>query len=773
MAETDIEFLKRASSQTRRHALARLILTRSPTRTALLAFLLMGGVLLSLIIPPRAPAKSTWGPPPHKTGSIAPTTGYYLGAGTRRMAERLKAPADTRGPWRNDFALSAQRIRFLQESIAKATAPNIRISLRGQLAEELLNAGRTEDALKAYDAETQIARKCYPDFYRKELQWMIEKSIAMCYLRLGEQQNCCANNNADSCLLPIQGGGVHTRPFGSREGVKRLVRLLEEYPSDLASRWSLNIAYMTLGQYPGKVPTRWLIPPSVFKSEADIPRFPNLAPEKGLALNGLAGGCVIEDFDGDGRLDLMVARCGVNDQLRFFHNNGDGTFTERTQEAGLTGEVGGVNLLQADYNNDGFMDVLVLRDGGLPNSLLRNNGGGVFEDVTEEAGLRLQDSSRTAVWFDYNGDGYLDLFIGGTKTHPCALYRNNGNGTFTECAAAAGLSRLGAVKSVVSLDFNNDGRPDLFLTRVGLPNLLLRNDGPRGLFPTQNGAWRFTDVTQAAGVSMPMQSLSCVAFDYDNDGWDDIFVPGGYANGPSSVAAAYLGLGGVGAASKLFRNRHDGTFEDVSQAAHLDKVLMGQAVNYGDIDNDGCLDLYVGTGGPALSDLVPKRMFRNADGKFFQDVTTAGDFGHLQKGNAVSFGDLMNNGQQDVYEVMGGVYAGDTAHNTLYMNPGNRNHWVTLQLEGVRTNRAAIGARIKVTLSTARGTRLLYRTVRSGGSWGASPLRQEIGLGQATAIRSVEVTWPATSETQILTGLQMNRRYKLREGAPKPIPYIP
>ena len=168
--------------------------------------------------------------------------------------------------------------------------------------------------------------------------------------------------------------------------------------------------------------------------------------------------------------------------------------------------------------------------------------------------------------------------------------------------------------------------------------------------------------------------------------------------------------------------------------------------NFGDLDNDGWLDFYLGTGDPSLSTLIPNRMFRNADGKFFQDVTTSGGFGHIQKGHGISFADFDNDGDQDIYEVMGGAYAGDNYRNVLFLNPGHGNHWITLKLEGIRSNRAAMGARIRVTVQTAQGERSIYKTVSTGGSFGASPLRQEIGLGQAKAIRSVEIFWPTHRE---------------------------
>jgi hypothetical protein len=188
-------------------------------------------------------------------------------------------------------------------------------------------------------------------------------------------------------------------------------------------------------------------------------------------------------------------------------------------------------------------------------------------------------------------------------------------------------------------------------------------------------------------------------------------------------------------------------------------------LNFGDLDNDGWLDLYLGTGNPDFGTLIPKRMFRNADGRRFQDVTTAGNFGHLQKGHAIAFGDVDNDGDQDVFEEMGGAYLADKATSALYLNPGTPNHWLRLELQGVRSNRSAIGARIKVELNTARGTRSLHRTVGSGGSFGCSPLRAEIGLEDATVIVAVEILWPATGQRQRFNGLSRDRGYRVREDA--------
>ena len=475
---------------------------------------------------------------------------------------------------------------------------------------------------------------------------------------------------------------MHQAQRGSRLAIDQFRSILEQDPGNLTAQWLLNIASMTVGEYPAKTPEDWLIPAETFRAEAEITRFRDVAPQLGLARSGLAGGAAMEDFDGDGHLDIMASSSGLRDQIRFYRNNGDGTFTDRTAEAGLMGIVGGLNIIHADYDNDGHTDILVLRGawmkrgGRHPLSLLRNNGKGGFDDVTESAGLLGFHPTQTAAWGDFDGDGWLDLYVGYESeledAHPCQLFRNNQDGTFTDVAAAAGVADVSYVKAVVWGDYNNDGRPDLYVSRLGMPNALFRNEGPG----SKPGSWRFTDVALAAGVEQPKDSFPAWFFDYDNDGWLDLFVSGWRApNSVADVAADYLGLPHEGETPRLYRNNRDGTFSNVTTAAKLNRLLVAMGANFGDVDNDGWLDFYLGTGAPDLAMLVPNRMFRNAEGRFFQDVTTSAGVGHLQKGHGIAFGDIDNDGDQDIYESMGGAYTGDVYWNTLFLNPGSGNHW--------------------------------------------------------------------------------------------------
>jgi len=706
--------------------------------------------------------------------------------GTRRMARLLEGIARDSRPERNPF-LNRRRAEALKKRLEEKLPAREELDLRIELGLELLRAGDSTESIGVLEGARGLLDRLEPDDARVT-RWLLHQFLAVANLRLGEQENCIAHHTSDSCILPIQAGGVHTEPRGSRAAIQHLSLALAERPDDPGARWLLNLAHMTLGEYPDRVPPAHLIPSRVFASEHNPGRFRDVAQDCGLAFTGLAGGVAVEDFDGDGLLDVMSSSWGLHDQLRYFRNAGDGTYVERTKEAGLEGLTGGLNIVHANYDNDGAPDVLVLRgawfhsQGHHPNSLLRNLGGGRFEDVTEKAGVLSYHPTQTAAWADYDGDGRLDLFIGNEsdekESHPCELYHNQGDGTFAECAQQQGIANVGFVKGVAWGDYDNDGRPDLYLSRLGETNVLYRNRGPKERTDAEQGPvapWLFENVSHAAGVTEPLQSFATWFWDYDNDGWLDLLVLSyGFGISVSDVAADYLGLPSKGARPKLYRNRGDGTFEDVTRAMRLDRVLVAMGANYGDLDNDGWLDFYVGTGEPDLSALYPNRMFRSFEGEAFQDVTTSGGFGHVQKGHGIAFADMDQDGDQDIFAVFGGAYEGDGFRRALFENPGHRNHWVTLRLEGTRSNRSAIGARIEVRVPVGKADRAIFASVSTGGSFGSASLEQEIGLGSADRILSVKVRWPS-GLTQTFKDVPVDSIVRIREGdeSATPVPAKP
>ncbi len=692
------------------------------------------------------------------------------------MVKQLDSMAQAEGVWDNPWDQPSEKVAFLRDALAKERDPQKRFDLMREISDTYLIAGSSEAAIATLE---QIQKELGALLTPAHAE-VLKAEIAFAHFRMGELQNCAWNHNSDSCLFPVQGGGVHPWRLGMSEAVKRYGELLAnpkvQPDGALAYRWLLNIGAMTLGEYPGGVPRKWLIPPESFKSQYDIGMFRDVAASRGVVEFGQAGGVILEDFDNDGHLDLMISHMGIRDQLQYYHNNGDGNFTRMTEQAGLKGIVGGLDIFQADYDNDGCIDALVMRGawlhdtGKFPPSLLHNNCDGTFTDVTAKAGLLAYYPSQTATWADVNGDGLLDLFIGyeilrskvrwpdGTPNFK--LYLNNGNGTFTEVGAESGIRIDGMVKGAVWGDYDNDGWPDLYVSILGSSNRLFHNLGPT------NGRPRFEDVTTRAGVAEPTVSFTTWFFDYDNDGWQDIFVTGYSASLPD-VVREVLGdkANAKGERPRLYHNNRDGTFTDVAREMGIDQLLLTMGANFGDLDNDGWLDFYLGTGVPSLKTLVPNRMFRNNAGQGFQDVTTSGGFGHLQKGHAVAFGDTTGDGQQDVFEVMGGAIQSDKFWSVLYKNPGHDNHWLKLRLNGVKANRLAVGARIKAVVATPSGPREIHRVVSSGGSFGASSLRPHLGLGRADSVELLEIRWPGSNLVQQFRGpIAADATYEITEG---------
>jgi tetratricopeptide (TPR) repeat protein len=378
------------------------------------------------------------------------------------------------------FHMNRKMVEWMKDK-AQHLPPEKIIFHRYLLSQELLRAGKPEAAILELESIlSDIGSKT--DRVNNSVRPLIDE-LALAYLRLGEQTNCIEHHAGESCIMPIVGDGIQVSRKNTKKAIDLYLVILNKYPDDLGSRWLLNIAYMAIGLYPDSVPKQYLIDGLMGDFQAEIPKFSNVADDLGVAINDISGGLSIEDFNNDGHLDLFVTSYGLNDPSYLFLADGNGRYNNFTSEAGLDGIVSGLNSIHADYNNDGYSDILVLRGawladaGSHPNSLLHNNGNGTFTDVTHDSGIISYHPTQTASWADFNLDGHLDLFIGNesnsewqnifTKNrvglgqqHQSELYLNNGDGTFTEVSQEVGIDLEAFVKAAVWGDINNDGLVD-------------------------------------------------------------------------------------------------------------------------------------------------------------------------------------------------------------------------------------------------------------------------------------------------------------------------
>jgi tetratricopeptide (TPR) repeat protein len=631
-----------------------------------------------------------------------------------------------------------------------ATRPDQLGRVHFSLAQLLAYQGEMDPAIREWLQAYKLAKANAPQMVPE-----LEEVLGTAYLHKSEMENDVYRKPGDRCIFPPRKPSRFQRTEDVEKAIQYLTQFLQKKPDGLEVRWLLNVAYMYMGRYPAGVPPKYVIAPSVFASKENVGRFTDVAAAAGLNSFSMAGGVIVDDFENNGLLDVVTSSYDQCEPLHYFHNNGDGTFTDRGAQAGLADQLGGLNLIQTDYNNDGCIDIFVLRGGwqsAMRPSLLRNNCDGTFTDVTESAGLADPIASQTAVWTDIDNDGFLDLFIG-NEQGPSRLYHNKGDGTFEDIAQSAGVDGVAFSKGVVAADYDNDGFMDLYVSNLGGHNFLYHNNHDR----------TFTEVGKQAGVQAPWMSFATWFFDYDNDGFPDLFVTSYYMS-PEEILRSQLRLPTNVETLKLYHNEGNGAFRDVTAEVGLDKVFDPMGSNFGDIDNDGFLDFYLGTGTPPYGDILPNVMFHNDGGKKFVDVTASSGTGELHKGHGVAFADLENSGNEDMIAETGGAVPGDRHSIRLYKNPGNGNDWINVRLVGVKSNRVAIGARIKLTVQDeGQGQRFIYRTVGSGGSFGASPLQQHIGLGKNVRIASLEIWWPASNTRQTFPDVGKNQFIQIKE----------
>jgi enediyne biosynthesis protein E4 len=494
----------------------------------------------------------------------------------------------------------------------------------------------------------------------------------------------------------------------------------------------------------------------------------------------LGSGGAFLDADNDGWQDIFLVnsrnwpgQSGAPSYPALYRNNRNGTFTDITRQAGLAVEMYGLGVSAADYDNDGRTDIYVTGLG--PNRLFHNTGSGKFEDVTARAGVGDPGFSASAAWFDYDSDGKLDLFVtnyvewtletdryctldGKSKSY-CTpesykgqsptLYRNRGNGTFENVTRKAGLydpSSKGL--GVALIDYNNDGRLDLFAANDTQPNRLYQN----------TGKGTFTDVGVSAGVAfneagVARAGMGTDAADYDGSGRQSLVV-GNFSNEMMA----------------LYSNEGTGLFMDQAPGSTIGKasqLTLTFACFFFDFDLDGLLDIFAANGHvaddistvqPRIAYAEPAHLFRNAGSKKFDEVTAKSGAALSQRvvARGAAYGDFDNDGDLDLL-----ITTNNGPARLLRNDGGNQNHAVRIRAIGTTSNRDAIGAKVRVVLDNGS---VLWRMVKTGSSYcSQSELPVTIGLGSRTAIKSVEVTWP-TGRKETVTGVRADEAITIEEG---------
>ncbi|HUN60508.1 MAG TPA: CRTAC1 family protein [Candidatus Sulfotelmatobacter sp.] len=512
--------------------------------------------------------------------------------------------------------------------------------------------------------------------------------------------------------------------------------------------------------------------------------FTHFKGNNGISINleEFGPGVCVSDYDGDGWQDIYFVNTrdrygrGIQVQNALYHNNGDGTFTDVTDKAGVPGTGFGLGCVWGDYDNDGHPDLFVTQYGR--NVLYHNNGDGTFTDVTDKAGVAGMDFGTYfhsgAVFFDYDRDGKLDLYVGSYVAFPpdaqrycklagqvesscppsaypgspSILYHNNGDGTFTNVTKKAGIYQPNGKNLAVGAgDYDNDGWPDLFVANDGISAYLFHNER-NGTFK-EEGAMTGMAFT---GAGLTMAAMCISLGDYNNDGWLDLFISDFQGN-----------------SDHLWKNDGRGYFDEVSDGVGL-TVPTRNVLSFGggffDYDNDGWLDLFIANGHvyPEIEQILPEVHYKqinslfhnNGHGKFIEVTKSAGEgFTVPHVGRGVAFADFDNDGFMDVV-----VANNNDPPLLLHNGGGNGNHFVSFKLIGTKSNRDAIGTRVKI---TAGGVSQI-REVQSGGSYmSQNDLRAHFGLADASKIDRLEISWPSGLK-QTFSNFPADQFYRIEEG---------
>ncbi|HYP05992.1 MAG TPA: FG-GAP-like repeat-containing protein, partial [Bryobacteraceae bacterium] len=546
------------------------------------------------------------------------------------------------------------------------------------------------------------------------------------------------------------------------EAARSFYRAMEARPNAIDA-WLLHTAVEQSGAKEFALPASMQFPLADPGPKPAALDFVDVAKEMGVNRYDGNGTCAFGDIDHDGREDLLLAGSGTF--MGAYRNEG-AKFREATEAFGLGKVPSAYSLNLVDYDNDGRLDLYLSYNGWngpMSNRLFRNTEGR-FVDVSKSSGADDAGSGFASVWGDLDNDGFLDLVVANGVLKDGSIpqvYRNKGDGTFANVTLAAGIKEpptYGAIGAALG-DYDRDGDLDIFFNGlVNSPNRLYRNDGKM----------KFTDVTRSAGLAAQPLHNGFVAFftDYNNDTWPDLLVtslaPWDAVVGSLMKTFSVSDRTKVHAdATRLFRNKKDGGFEDVTLEAGLWYPMGAMGAGVADLDNDGHVDFYFGTGDPQLSRIEPNRFFHNQGNGTFRDVTRPLNLSQPgKKGHGVCFIDIDRDGDLELYAQLGGHYSGDHAENAFYRNlKGNQNNWLELELEGVKSNRFGIGASVVV----ASGDATFQREMKGSEGFGSTnPYVLHFGLGKRTQVDAVTIQWPSGLK-QVLRGVKVNQRMTVKE----------
>jgi len=528
---------------------------------------------------------------------------------------------------------------------------------------------------------------------------------------------------------------------------------LDADPDNERARAWLWLTAQKMGGYPAFVPTEQRMEMKVGYAKPTV-EFEDIAARIGLDKTSGGRGLAVFDYNNDGLLDVVIA--AAHGWCNLYRNNGDGTFTDVCIGSGIDICVNGFIIAAGDYNNDGYTDLFITRLGFYVGEaqLFRNNGEGTFTDVTEEAGLKIWGPGFNASWVDYDCDGRLDLFVsnnlGGLfdRKTPNRLFHNNGDGTFTEVTEASGLATIWPTLGAAWGDYNNDGYPDLFLSNAMGRSQLYRN----------NGDGTFTDVSEEAGITEYCIGSATFWCDYNNDGWLDI-VQFTWSDHENVIHTMRYGEGPPDSQTqRIYHNNGDGTFTLRDRDVGLDGCWGTMSGNAGDFNNDGHLDLVLGNGSPRMDRLEPPILLQN-DGKRFHNITFAAGLPFGGKGHGANMADLFGDGRLSVLLAAGGAYPGDLLTTRVFYPKWLPGNYLNVRLAGVESNRSAIGARVCL----EAGGRKQYREVSGGSNFGCLPFEQHFGLAAIEKIDALQIRWPS-GLIQRFTDLPVNTTLRFTEG---------